>query len=109
MVVITIIGILAGIAVPMYRNSVIRAKEATLKEDLFLMRESIDKYYADRGEYPPALQEIASKKYIRTVPIDPFTGLDKWGEVPPDEGAGVFDVRSLSAAVGSNGIPYNEW
>lgn len=109
MLVITIIGILAGIAAPMYRNSVIRAKEAALKEDLFLMRDSIDKYYADNGEYPAALEAIVSKKYIRAIPVDPFTGSEEWGEVPPDEGAGVFDVKSLSAVPGSNGVPYNEW
>lgn len=110
MVVITIIGILAGIAIPMYWNSVVKAKEATLKEDLYQIRESIDKYYADNNEYPATLSGIVEKKYIRSIPADPFTGSsDTWVEVPPQGSSGVFDVHSGSNLVGANGVAYSEW
>lgn len=110
MVVISIIGILATIAVPIYQNSVIKAKESTLKVDLYQMRSAIDKYYADNGEYPGSLLVLAEKKYIRTVPVDPFTWTsDTWVEVPPEEGEGVYDVKSGSKLIAVNGTSYNEW
>src|SRR3990172_12573135 len=74
MLVITIIGILATIALPMYQSSVTKAREAALQENLFQMRTAIDKFYADQGEYPPSLTGLVEKKYIRAVPVDPFTG-----------------------------------
>ena len=110
MLVITIIGILATIALPMYQSSVTKAREAALQENLFQMRTAIDKFYADQGEYPPSLTGLVEKKYIRAVPVDPFTGsMDTWAEVPPEEGTGVFDIRSGSDLVGRNGVPYSEW
>lgn len=110
MVVISIIGILATIAVPMYQSSVTKAKESTLKEDLYQMRSAVDKYYADNGAYPGSLSALAEKKYIRSLPVDPFTGAgDTWVEVPPDEGEGVYDVKSGSTLTALNGTSYNEW
>lgn len=110
MVVISIIGILATIAVPMYQNSVKRSKEAVLKEDLYQLREAIDKYYADHGEYPAALSNLKDAKYIRAMPTDPITGSnDTWVEVPAEDGGGVYDVHSGSGLEGSNGTPYGEW
>ena len=75
-----------------------------------MMRDAIDKYYSDTGEYPDNILDLADKKYIRSVPADPFTNsVDTWVEIPPDEGSGVYDVRSGSDITGRNGIPYNEW
>lgn len=108
--VITIIGILATIAVPMYQNSIIRAKEATLKDDLYHMRDAIDKYYADNGGYPLSLTALVDKKYIRALPEDPFTGSkDTWVIILAEEEQGVFDVKSGSELIGRNGTAYNEW
>lgn len=108
--VITIIGILATIAVPMYQNSIIRAKEATLKDDLYHMRDAIDKYYADNGGYPLSLTAIVEKKYIRAIPEDPFTGSkDAWVAILAEEEQGIFDVKSGSDLIGRNGTAYNEW
>ncbi|MEE9614069.1 MAG: prepilin-type N-terminal cleavage/methylation domain-containing protein [Thermodesulfobacteriota bacterium] len=110
MVVLTLIAILASIAVPLYRNSVVKAREAALLENLYRMREAIDKYYADMDEYPPSLSELVEKKYIRTVPEDPVTkSSDTWVEVPAEEGSGVYDVHSGSELVGRSGTPYSEW
>jgi general secretion pathway protein G len=106
--VITIIAILASIAIPMYRNSVTRAKEAALLENLYQMRDALDKYYADNGEYPMTLFELIEKKYTRKIPVDPFTGSSDTWVVEYAEDGGIFDVRSGSDGVGRNGIPYNE-
>lgn len=109
MIVISIIGILAGIALPMYQKSVIRAREAVLKEDLYQMRDAIDKHFADHARYPANLQELVEKKYLRVLPVDPLTSDTEWVEVPDDDEPGVFDVKSASSGVGSNGVAYNEW
>ncbi|AJE03173.1 type IV pilin protein [Geobacter pickeringii] len=122
MIVVTIIGILASIAVPNYKWGLIRAREAVLRENLYNLRNTIDQFFADQGKYPDALQDIVDKKYMRELPRDPFTGKnDSWVTVPPPEptagssGPGtkdmgkVFDVHSGSDLVGNDGRPYNEW
>ena len=73
LVVMTIIGVLLTIAVPRYFRTVERSKETVLRHDLAVVRESIDKYYADIGQYPDALPALVDKHYIRSVPVDPFT------------------------------------
>lgn len=108
--VCTILGILLSIAVPMYQNSVVRAREAALQEDLFQMRDAIDKYYADAGEYPSSIMLLVEKKYIRIVPEDPFTGSSStWVTVDAQDASGIFDVKSGSDLVGRNDIAYSEW
>lgn len=117
LIVMTIIGILATIAIPSYQRSVIKAREAVLMEDLYQMRRAIDAYYADRARYPDSLEELVEARYLRDIPRDPFTGeKETWETIPPapsPEGemapGGVFDVRSGSDLVGLNDIPYNEW
>ncbi|MBI5560688.1 MAG: prepilin-type N-terminal cleavage/methylation domain-containing protein [Deltaproteobacteria bacterium] len=110
MVVLTIMAILVSIAVPRYMNSLTKAREAALLEDLYIMRDAIDKHYADTNEYPSSIQGLVDKKYIRTVPVDPFTDKsDTWVEVESEEGNGISDVHSGSPGVGRNAVPYNEW
>jgi general secretion pathway protein G len=131
LIVVSIIGILAAIAVPNYRWSVIKAREAVLREDLYNLRNVIDQFNADQGKYPDTLAELSEKKYLRDLPKDPFTGKnDTWVTVAPPAdstssssgvtttltGAGseispgnVYDVHSGSNLVGTNGTPYNEW
>ncbi|MBI5599573.1 MAG: prepilin-type N-terminal cleavage/methylation domain-containing protein [Deltaproteobacteria bacterium] len=110
MMVLTIIAILASIAIPRYMQSLVKAREAALLEDLFQMRTAIDQHYADNGLYPQSLRELADKKYIRAVPVDPFTSSsDTWREVLADVSSGIYDVASGSDQVGTNGIPYSQW
>ena len=110
MIVLTLIAILLSIAVPTYQNSLIKAREAALMEDLHMMRDAIDKYYSDTGKYPDAISELVEKKYLRAMPIDPFTGsTETWEEKQSDDGSGVYDVASGSDAAGRNGVAYNEW
>ena len=117
LIVMTIIGILASIAVPNYQHSVIKAREAVLMEDLYQMRRAIDAYFADHTKYPDSLEALVEAKYLRGIPTDPFTKLqDSWELVPPtprEDGSmaegGVENVLSGSELVGLNGIPYREW
>jgi len=117
MIVMSLIVILASIALAVYTNSVTRAKESVLKEDLFRMRDAIDQYYADKGAYPGSLQDLVADKYLRTIPIDPFTNsATSWREIPADQdlsGAstapGVYDVRSGSEQRALDGTNYSDW
>jgi general secretion pathway protein G len=122
MIVVSIIGILAAIAVPNYQWSVIKAKEAVLREALYNFRTTLDQFYADQGKYPDTLDDLKAKQYMRDIPKDPFTGKnDSWVTVepPPPQGTAssaapadpgkVWDVHSGSDKVGTNGTPYNEW
>ena len=112
MIVITIIGILSTIAQPNFARYRIKAKETSLYQMLFVLRDVVDQYYADKGKYPESLNLLAENKYIRTVPKDPFTkSSETWIIISPDgEAEGdVYDVHSGSNKVGLNGIPYNEW
>ena len=116
-VVLSIVVILATLAMSQYRNSIRYAKEAALRSDLFLMRDAIDQYYADKGRYPESLQALVSESYIRRVPRDPFTESgDTWTTVPADPepgsgstSAGIYDVKSGSPDIAMDGSRYADW
>lgn len=119
LIVLSIIGILLGLAVPQYQMSVKRAREAVLKENLFIMRKMIDQYYQDKHRYPPSLQSLVEENYLKTIPIDPITGSSEtWVEVRqmppvdeyiPGENLGIVDVKSGSEAKALDGTFYNTW
>ena len=112
LVVMSIIGVLLTIAVPRYFRTVQKSKETVLKHDLAVIRESIDKYYADLGEYPDALPALVEKRYIRSVPVDPFTkSAESWlmiASEDPDH-PGVRDLHSGSPDSASDGSPFVSW
>ena len=118
--VMAIMGFLLSIAVPNLKQSIVRAREAVLMEDLFQIREAIDQYYTDNGKYPAALsdlinQQAKNKSYLRAIPNDPFTNAADWITVAlessEDNGgeAGIFDVHSASPLIAINGTAYNTW
>lgn len=112
MVVLAIIALLISIVAPHYVGRVARAEEAVLRENLTIMREALDRHYADAGRYPASLDELVKKKYLRSVPADPVTqSSTTWVVVAPDDPAkgAVFDVRSGAKGNGGNGKPYAEW
>ena len=97
MVVLTVIALLLSVVVPNYMGKMRRAEEAVLQENLLLMRESLDKHYADTGRYPSSLDELVAKHYLRAIPKDPFTqSAATWTPVPPTDPkrGGIFDVHS---------------
>jgi len=117
-IVITIILVLVSIAAPMYRNSVIRAKEAVLRDHLFTMRSLIDEYTLDKQEAPQSLQDLVANGYLRQLPVDPFTGSSEtWAEVlesdtfmvPDQRTAGIVDVHSGSNLTSLSGELYSSW
>ena len=112
LVVMTIIGVLLTIAVPRYFKTVERSKETVLKHDLSVVRESIDKFYADLGQYPEALPVLVEKHYIRSVPVDPFTkSAETWVLVASDDPdhPGIKDIRSGSPDSAFDGSPFVSW
>ncbi len=112
LVVMVIIATLLTIAVPRYFSSVEKSREAVLHQDLALMREALDKYYGDNGRYPDALQDLVSKKYLRSLPVDPITGSSNtWLAVAPDtpEKGGLYDIKSGAPGNARDGSEYKDW
>ena len=110
LIVVSIIGILATLAAPSYQTSVVKAKEAALRQDLFTLRDVLDQHRADQGKYPASLEALVSAGYLRGIPKDPFTGATtSWQEMTDVMEGGTFDVFSGSELVGTNGTPYNRW
>ena len=117
MVVAAILIVLAGLGLAQYRNSVTRAREAVLKEDLFRMRDAIDQYYADKMQWPASLDALVSDGYMRKLPDDPFTmSSSSWQTVPsepdpnnPTASPGIYDVKSGSEATALDNTKYADW
>ncbi len=98
MVVLTVIALLLSVVVPDYVGRLKRAEEAVLQENLAVMRDALDKHYADAGKYPANLEELVAKRYLRSIPKDPFTQDASWVPVPPDDQklGGIFDIHSAA-------------
>jgi general secretion pathway protein G len=117
LIVVTLIIVLASVGMATYQNSVRRAREAVLREDLFRMRDAIDQYYADKNKYPQSLQDLVSSGYLREIPKDPITdSAETWTTVPaeieaanPTAEPGVYDVKSGSEATAMDGSRYADW
>ena len=112
LIVMAIIGTLLSIAVPRYFRSLQHARETVLKQDLWILREAIDKYYADLNQYPEKLPDLVDKHYVRAVPVDPFTRLaDTWTVVASDDPdhPGIRDIQSGAPDIASNGTPVATW
>jgi general secretion pathway protein G len=117
LVVMTLIVILATMGMTQYKTSQVYAREAVLKEDLFRLRDAIDQYYADKGQYPSTIDALVSDGYLRKVPEDPFTkSSSSWQSVAaePDPAnpiaePGVYDIKSGSDQTALDGTKYSDW
>jgi general secretion pathway protein G len=121
LVVMTIIGILAAIAVPALKDSPKRAREATLRGDLFTFRSVIDQYKGDKGNYPVDLAVLVKDGYMRKIPLDPMTKAADWVLTMEEESTnepedpnvpaapGILDVHSASKEKALDGTLYSEW
>ena len=115
MIVISIIIILAAVALPQYQKTIMHARETVLKDDLFKMRSLIDQYAADKGKLPQSLDDLVSAGYMREIPTDPITEQKDWNVVTGEDpystegGSGVTDVHSSSGETSTEGKPYSEW
>lgn len=111
LVVMAIIATLLMIAVPRYHRSLEQAREVTLRQDLSVMRDAIDKYMADLGKYPRSLDDLVESRYLRAIPVDPYTkSATSWTVVQSDdeELEGVRDVRSGAEGAAQDGTALNE-
>jgi general secretion pathway protein G len=117
LVVLSLIVVLATIGMTQYKNSRVYASESVLRTDLFRLRDAIDQYYADKGQYPATLDALVSDGYLRKLPDDPFTkSSTTWQTVPaepdpnnPTAEPGVYDVKSGSDRTALDGTKYAEW
>ncbi len=111
LVVMAAIGLLLAITVPRYTQHLDRTREVVLRQNLVALRESIDKFHADKGRYPLTLLELVQTRYLREMPLDPVTDrVDSWVTLPPTDGsAGVFDVHSGARGIAQDGSAYASW
>jgi general secretion pathway protein G len=115
MIVISIIIILAAVALPQYQKTVMHARETVLKDDLFKIRSLLDQYAADKGKLPASLEDLVASGYMREIPVDPITDAKDWNIVTGDDpystegGSGVTDIHSSSGEASLSGTPYSEW
>ncbi len=111
LVVLFVVGLLAGLAVPAVQSSLLRARETALMEDLNVMRRSIDAYYADKWVYPESLEVLVEEGYLKFIPVDPVveTKAADWNATLDPETSMVVDVHSRSQDVGTDGRLYEEW
>lgn len=112
LVALTILATLLSLAAPRYFSSVSRAKEAVLQENLYLMRDAIDKFYSDKGRYPSALTELVEARYLRKIPLDPILERrDSWVVIPPSDTSlgAVYDVKSAASGQARDGSAFQDW
>jgi general secretion pathway protein G len=117
MIVMLIIAILAGIAIPSFVGSLRAARESNLRQDLHVMRNAIDEYTHDKEKAPQSLDDLVGAGYLKELPTDPMThSSTTWVPTTDDTlqdidqtDPGLTDVHSGSDQVGSDGQPYSSW
>lgn len=112
LVTLAIIGMLVSLAAPRYFGNIDRAKEDVLREDLYILRSALDHFYSDRNVYPAKLEDLVTEKYLRNLPVDPYTLSSRsWVAVAPTDAAlgGVADVHSGAPGNGRDGTLLKDW
>ena len=117
LIVVSIIGILVSIAVPIYQKAILRTRESVLRNNLFTMRMVLDEYSYDKQKAPQTLQDLVTEGYLREVPFDPMTGANQTWKIVMEDALrsvnqtepGIYEVHSGSDKKGLDGTPYAEW
>lgn len=111
LLVLIILSLIASLAAPVVTHSIVKSKEAALKENLFAMRRAMDEYFADKGQYPASPETLVEERYLRFIPVDPITNESNWNwtESTDMDVAGIQDVKSASAERALDGSIYEEW
>jgi general secretion pathway protein G len=111
-----LVALLSSLVAPIVTQGISRARESTLKEDLYQLRKAIDDYHADTGKYPAELAELVDKRYLRRVPVDPITEKRETWVLIRDEGnrsgsgdGGIIDICSGSDQVAVDGSAFKDW
>ena len=117
LIVVSIIGILVSIAVPIYQKSILRTRESVLRNNLFTMRTVLDEYTYDKQKAPQTLQDLVSEGYLRAVPVDPMVGDNTSWKIEMEDAMrsvnqtepGIFDIHSSSDKKSLDGSAYSDW
>jgi len=117
LIVVSIIGILVSIAVPIYTKAILRTRESVLRNNLFSIRTVLDEYTYDKQKAPQTLQDLVSEGYLRAIPIDPLVGDNTSWKIEMEDAMrsvnqtepGIFDIHSSSDKKGLDGTPYSDW
>jgi general secretion pathway protein G len=116
MIVLSIIMIIMAIAVPMYNQSIVQARESVLRSNLSTLRNVIQQYTLDKQKAPQSLDDLVQGGYLRQIPVDPMTRQTNWEVVQEDmmlavdqQDPGITDVHSASSGTGSDGTAYSTW
>lgn len=112
LVVMAIVAMLLSLAAPRYFRSVDHAKETLLRQTLATTRDALDKFYGDNGRYPDTLEALVTRKYLRSLPVDPVAGDSaSWVIVPPEtpDKGGVYDLKSGAPGQARDGTAYKDW
>ena len=117
LIVVSIIGILVSIAVPIYTKAILRTRESVLRNNLFSIRTDLDEYTYDKQKAPQTLQDLVSEGYLRAIPIDPLVGDNTSWKIEMEDAMrsvnqtepGIFDIHSSSDKKGLDGTPYSDW
>jgi general secretion pathway protein G len=116
MIVISMIMILMAVAVPVYQQAIVHARESVLRQNLFTLRNVISQYTLDKQKAPQSLDDIKQAGYLREIPTDPMTGQANWEVVQEDvllavdqQDPGISDVKSASNGTASDGTAYSSW
>jgi general secretion pathway protein G len=117
MVVMSIILILVSISIPIYNQSITRAKEAVLKDTLFTLRNLINQYTLDKQKAPQSLEDLVTGGYLKQIPKDPFTQSNETWQTEQEDvllsadqtEPGITDVHSGSSMTSTDGTAYNTW
>ncbi|HEX3821850.1 MAG TPA: prepilin-type N-terminal cleavage/methylation domain-containing protein [Candidatus Sulfotelmatobacter sp.] len=116
MIVISMIMILMAVAVPMYNQAIVQARESVLRSNLSTLRSVISQYTLDKQKAPQSLDDIVTGGYLRQIPVDPMTRQPNWEVVQEDvmlavdqQDPGITDVHSASNGTASDGTAYSSW
>ena len=110
LLVLTLLSLLAGLAAPVVTQTIVRAKEAALRENLQIMRHALDDYYADNSRYPEQLEDLVERRYLRFIPKDPMIDdAHSWITETSETEEGIDNVLSSSSAIALDGSYYSEW
>lgn len=111
-VAMAIVAVVLTLAAPKYFGNIDKSKEAVLREDLYIVRDAIDKFYADMQKYPESLDDLVTEKYLKGIPVDPFTLSSKsWITVPPEDASlgAVYTIKSSAPNKARDGSWYKDW
>ncbi|HTC91845.1 MAG TPA: prepilin-type N-terminal cleavage/methylation domain-containing protein [Terriglobales bacterium] len=116
MIVISMIIILVSVAVPLYKQAILKARETVLKDDLFTLRKTIDEYTYDKKKAPASLDDLVTDGYLKQIPKDPMTNQADWNPTmeadvqdPQDYEIGLVDIHSSSDLISTEGTAYSAW